>query len=67
MKTRNGVLIMTKREIKDIRLLIHHAKRDISYGVGGSFGDGEKMDEREIKKVELAIENLEWIISLQEK
>ncbi len=63
MHTYSGRIKMGKRELENMRLLIMHAKHDISYGEGGTFGDGDKMDEKEIEKVEKAINNLEWILA----
>lgn len=67
MKTKSGILIMmTKTEQKEMRLLIEHAKQDLGYGVGGTFGDGENWNKKgEAEKVRLAIKSLEWILSLQ--
>jgi hypothetical protein len=67
MKIKSGQLIIGKREAQEIKLLLLHSKMDIGYGSGGSFGNGEKVNEKAVESVNAAIENIEWILEMAEK
>ena len=64
MKTKNGRLYLTKKEVDEFRALIEHMERNISYGSSGTFGDGsgEITLPRDLVAVKRAIGNLEWIL-----
>lgn len=63
MKTTSGVLSLTKKDIECIKTVLIHCNIDISYGVAGSFGDGEDINEREIIKAKEGIQGIKWIIN----
>jgi hypothetical protein len=69
-RTKSGALEITKTEAKNLRLLIEHSLRDISYNAGGTFalnpGMDDEVDAKEVAKVKDAIETLEWIIKVAE-
>ncbi len=56
----------TQREINDLLVLIHHARRDIAYGGDGSYvkdaGGENAPDKKEAKKAERAIEALKRVM-----
>lgn len=62
MKTISGHLFMTKKEIQNINILLDHAKRDLSYREGGSYGDGDKIYTKEVKMAEQAIQDIMWVL-----
>jgi hypothetical protein len=69
MKTVSGVLYINKTEEKNIRTLLDHAKRDISFGGGGTYWNGKYdadgdciADRSAVRRSEDAIENIEWIL-----
>lgn len=69
-KTKSGILYLTKKDIKNLEVLIKHTKADISYGEGGSFNcegkNGEyPFDEKEAKKAKDAINIINFIIKTQ--
>lgn len=66
MKTKDGVPYMNKTEAANIRLLLEHAKKDIGYQEGGTYGDGDKVDLRSVKAAGEAIEDIEWILERAE-
>jgi len=53
---------LSKKKIDDLLNMIDHSRRDISYGEGGTFGDGNDYDKKAIKSVERAIETIKKII-----
>ncbi len=68
MKTISGQLHLTKTEAKNIRLMLDHARQDLSYGAGGTYfisklGDND-WDEKNAKKAKEAIIDIEWILSI---
>ena len=69
MLTYNGILKFTKTEEKEMRIVLEHCKRDISYGGGGSFtkGDNNDDDTKEMEKAKRGIKNLEWILETYKK
>ena len=58
---------MKETEINLVLKLIEHARRDISYGTGGTFGDGGDFDAAEIKRVEKAIEIVKRLVIQAQK
>lgn len=58
---------MKETEINLVLKLIEHARRDISYGAGGSFGDGDNVDMAEIRRVEKAIEIVKRLVIQAQK
>jgi hypothetical protein len=50
---------LTKYELE---VLINHTLRDLSYDIGGSYGDGEKVNEREIAAARRAVEKLKGML-----
>lgn len=53
---------LTNRQINDLLNMVDHTRRDISYGEGGTFGDGESCDKKTLKSVERAIKVINLII-----
>lgn len=43
-----------KYQTKDIECLLYHVRLDMSYGAGGSFGDGEKVFKGDMTKAKRA-------------
>ena len=64
MMTKSGALVLNKKDRKDLETLIYHVERDLSYGSEGSFGDGDKVNKSDIKKVERALSGLKWIMNI---
>jgi hypothetical protein len=48
---------------KAILHLLYHVRRDLAYGVTGSFGDGEKLYKRQINMVKRAHDILYKMVS----
>lgn len=74
MYTHSGVLKFGKREEKAMRLVLEHAKKDLSYGWGGSYGGydennkkEEKMAEKAMKEAKEGIKAFEWILDTYKK
>ena len=67
MKTVSGALVITKTEAKAMREMIKHSLEDISYRSEGTFGDGEKFNERAAERVKEAISLIEWILEKSTK
>lgn len=63
MKIKSGVPEFSKNEIKNIKKLIEHSRRDIDYREGGTFGDGDNFDTNEAKRVECALSIIEHLVS----
>lgn len=60
---------LTEKQVDDLLTLVDHARKDIGYGWGGSYGGYEESDKEEkreankkIKKSERAIELIKKII-----
>lgn len=53
---------MSKAEHKEIELMLEHAQRDIEYGASGSYGDGEKVNQRKQEKALRGIRYVRWIL-----
>lgn len=70
MKTVSGQLYMTKREEKNIRLLLAHVVKDISYGGSGTYSllKGKDtdycLDEKNACKAKEALNDILWILSV---
>jgi hypothetical protein len=67
MKTKSGILILSKKEREALEVLIRHTKKDISFGSEASFSKVDKtgnyiFDKAEAKKAELGIEVLELVL-----
>lgn len=74
MKTYNGQLRFGKREEEAMRIVLRHAKVDLSYGWDGSYGGHDKNNkseskkaEQEIKKAEEGVSHIEWILDTFKK
>ena len=63
MMFKSGILVLKKTEQKEFQALINHVERDLGYGVDGSFGDGAKLDEKDVKKVTEAVDMLKRILN----
>ncbi len=63
MKTVSGHLKINKTERKEIETVLEHCERDLSYGSGGTFGDGDKLYHGEIAKAVQGIQHIRWILS----
>lgn len=44
-----------KITIKEFMIVMNHLAKDISYGPGGTFGDGEKITEKEDYEIALKL------------
>ena len=65
MKTKSGVLFLTKSEREALAIVLDHARRDHNYGVGGSFGDGEKFEnKKEYRKALQGFEVIEFVLEI---
>jgi hypothetical protein len=53
---------ISDRTVNDLLNLVGHARRDISYREGGSYGDGDDFDKKAIKSSERAIDFIKEII-----
>ena len=63
MYTKSGILSLTKSEREALSIVLEHAKRDYNYGVGGSYGDGEKFDSKsDYKKALKGFEVIEFVL-----
>lgn len=62
MKTHSGIPSISPSERKALVILIGHAKRDLGFMEGGSYGDGEKLYKAEHKAGTRAVEMLEWML-----
>lgn len=62
MKTKDGILILGKKEQQALQTVVEHIQKDMRYGGGGTFTNGKTdregdwlYDEKEGKKAELGI------------
>ena len=63
MHINSGQLHINKTEVKDIRILLDHAKQDLDYRAEGSYCKvNGKFDEQDAKKALRACDNIEWIL-----
>ena len=62
MRITSGIPTLNKTEVNNLLMMIDHSRRDMSYSAGGSFGDGDNFNAKEIRQVENAIETLKQII-----
>lgn len=69
-KTKDGALVLGKRERESLQVLINHTKINLSWGDGGSFNcekNGEFVyDKKEGEKAEQGIELLKFILQITE-
>ncbi len=67
-KIKSGWLHLSKTELNQVKTALLHAKIDLSFGWGGSYGGGDQSPEddrkekKEMEKGAKGIETLEWII-----
>ena len=56
----------SKTTIDSLRVLINHARRDISYGAGGSYIniENDKFNKKDEEKAQRAIKFIETLINL---
>lgn len=69
MRTHSGIIKANKKEIAQMLTALKHAKRDASYGLGGSYCGNSEESPREEKKALKTLEQgkegldlLEWIV-----
>ncbi len=62
MHTKSGILYILPTERRKIEILLEHARRDISYGSMGSYGDGQIVAKKEIKIGQEGIKLVEEIM-----
>lgn len=60
--SKDGVLCLSKTQRKNLAIMFHHIKRDISYREGGTYSIGERFDEKQAKATLELIEHLESYI-----
>lgn len=51
--------IVLKLNKKDLEVVRKHLVQGLSYGVGGSFGDGENLYKADIKRANVAVRKIE--------
>jgi hypothetical protein len=71
MKTKSGILILTKKEIEALELLRHQTLIDLHYGWGGSYGGHDEDDKTEEKKYnarvakgKLGVEVIDFVLQI---
>lgn len=58
---------LSPKQVNDLLNLIDHARKDISYGWGGSYGGYDESDKKAEKESEKAIKSSERAIELIKK
>jgi hypothetical protein len=67
MKTKNGVLVLTKKEVEALRIVVIHTLIDLSYSGNGTFNKGDDnntFDAKEAKRAILGNDVIGFIIDI---
>jgi hypothetical protein len=72
MRTKSGILSLTKAEREALTVLQRHSLQDIGYGSGGTYykvndsteEEDISLDTREIKKAQLGLDVIDFILQI---
>lgn len=67
MKTKNGVIQLTKIDQAALKTVLEHAERDHSWQENGSYGDGDQLYAREHRMAEHGFAVIRFILEVTKK